>query len=144
MIKIISYFFIVFCIDVNAQTKPLKIKVKKETYNKNMKQSEMPHIVTLCDKYTGDVTKSDIIKNPVLKISNNIYELQILSFELIYKKKGKLCLYSGIFKDTIPNYVIKEILEIDKQSKFFISTIKATTKQNDTLLLNAIELRVVD
>ncbi len=144
MHNIVFYIFLIVGLNVFSQTKPQVIKVKKDVVIKKLKQSEMPHFVTISDLYNGTISKTDLLMDPVLKISNNKFGLKIIDFEMTYKKRGKLCNYSGLKNDTIPASMKKEILDIDNRSLLFIHSIRAASAKNDTLLLNTIELRIID
>ena len=144
MRNFVFYIFLVVELNAFAQTKPQVIKVKKDIVIKKLKQSEMPHFVTISNLYNGTISKTDLLMDPVLKISNNKFGLKIIDFEMTYKKRGKLCSYSGLKNDTIPASMKKEIFDIDNRSLLFIHTIRAVSSNNDTLLLNSIELRIID
>ena len=144
MRNFVFYIFLVVWLNAFAQTKPQVIKVKKDIVIKKLKQSEMPHFVTISNLYNGTISKTDLLMDLVLKISNNKFGLKIIDFEMTYKKRGKLCNYSGLKNDTIPAKMKNEIFDIDNRSLLFIHRIRAVSENNDTLLLNSIELRIID
>lgn len=136
---------IFFSLSLNGFSQTQIIKVKKETKKPSLVQSEAPWHATFCNYYNGTIKLVDLYnpKNKIV-INHDSIELAIISYELVYKSHGKLCMVALRSADSIPLEWRNRLLEVDKRSKLFISDIKAVSKYKDTVLLNTIELRVVD
>lgn len=139
MRNFVFYISLVVGLNAFAQTKPQVIKIKK-----GLKQSETNAVVTLCDKYYGDIKADDIYKNNQLKISNNLLGLKIISFNISFKRgPGAYSEYTTA-NDTLSLEIRKDLLTADINGRVFIVGIKAVSKNNDTLYLNPIILRIVN
>lgn len=123
-----------------AQTQ--KIKIKKEL--RETKQSERFFFVTICDKYSGAISKKEIYSNNQLLITNNSEGLKIISYELVYRSRGKICSNSNMSNDSINESLKRSILMCDKNTHVVFQDIKAVSKNNDTIFLNPISLKLID
>lgn len=140
--KLFVVIFSLFSLGLFSQSP--KIKIQKEKQKPSLIQSESPWHVTFCNYYNGSIKLTDLYNSKnKLKVSNNIVDLKIISFELIYKSKGKL-FSSSTAGDSIPQDIRNGLLLIDKQTKLFICDIKAVSTYRDTVLLNSIELKITD
>lgn len=136
---------LLFLLSLNSFSQTQKITVKKEIKKPSLIQSEAPWHVTFCNYYNGTIKLADLYnpKNKIV-INHNSIELAIISYELVYKSHGKLCMVALSSADSIPLEWRNKVLQVDRKSKMFISDIKAVSKYQDTILLNSIELRVID
>lgn len=141
--KFLAAIFILFSLTTFSQTQT--IKIKKEAQKPSLVQSKSPWLVTFCNYYYGTIKLVDLFNpNNKLVISNNTIDLKIIRFDLTWRTSlGKLYNYTTT-GDSITIDIRKQLLQIDKRSKLFISDIKAVSKYQDTIFLNPIELRVVD
>lgn len=141
--KILVVLFFLLSLSTFSQIQ--KITVKKETKKPSLIQSKAPWHVTFCDYYNGAIKRVDLYnpKNKIVINHNNI-ELAIISYELTYISRGKLCIEALRSADSIPLETRNKLLQVDKNRKIFISNIKAVSKYQDTVLLNTIELRIID
>lgn len=114
------------------------IKVKKE-----LTQADAPWNVTLCGMYRGNVKVEDICKNNQLKIAYNTIGLRIIRFDITFKSNDKIYNWSTT-GDTISAEIRSRLMLVDKKAKVFIDDIKAVSKNNDTIYLNPITLRVIE
>ncbi len=135
---------LLFLLSLNAFSQTQKITVKKETQKPSLIQSEAPWHVTFCNYYNGTIKLVDLYnpKNKLI-ISNNTIDLKIFRFDLTWKANRKLINWTTT-GDSINHEIREQLLRIDKNTKLYISDIKAVSKYQDTILLNSIELRVVD
>ena len=115
------------------------IKVKKPT-----KQSEMTSVVTWCGLYYGKVTVANMLADNKLKISNNKENIRIISSDITFFIKGVGTHNISQPGDSLSKLAIDEILKLDaeKNTLIFISSIKAVTKNQDTIYLNPIDLKL--
>lgn len=140
--KTVALIFLLFSSSfLFSQTQ--KVKVKKEDVNEK-KQSELPFITTICDKYSGNISRKDLFSNNEIKISNNNIDLAVINFEVEFRSRGKLCSY-WISKTDTSSLLLQQILmRCDTKSHIIFHDIKAVSKKNDTILLNPISLKIID
>lgn len=108
-----------------------------------MTQADAPWNVTLCGMYRGNVKVEDVCINNRLKINYNTIGLRIIRFDITFKSNGKIYNWSTT-GDTISLEIKNRLMQADKKAKIFIDDIKAVSKNNDTIYLNPITLRVID
>jgi hypothetical protein len=136
-LRIIAVICLLIAFRSFSQTSTIKVR-------KPLSQAEAPWNVTLCGKYSGSITKAEILADPKLKISFNTIGLRIISYEIVHKKQGKVSMHLGSKTDTLYAEVIKEISLTDENTNLWVQDIKAVSKNNDTIYLNPIILKVLD
>src|SRR5579872_6979876 len=87
------------------------------------KQSEITTTVTVCDKFYGDLHKSELISKPYLSLNNNTPKWRIISYEFSFiTKPGYLQCYT-LRKDTFSKELIFYLDSMHVGSKLFIDNI---------------------
>ncbi len=140
MMKALVILFFLLSLTTLSQTK--KIKVKKDL--SQIKQSELPFLVTICDKYAGSISRKEILTNNKLAITNNTEGLKVISYDMVFKARGKLCIHANMQNDSINLIMQKNILLCDNRTHVLLQDIKAVSKNNDTIFLNPISLKIED
>ncbi len=141
--RLLHVFFVFITLHGFSQVQ--KVVIRKEKTKPSLVQSEAPWSATFCHLYNGTIKLSDLYnKKNKIEINHNTIGLKIYTYEIIYRSRGKIISETYAQGDSISYATRQRLLLIDKNSKLFISSIKAISKYQDTLLLNSIELKVVD
>ena len=106
------------------------------------KQSQVTSVATVLDCYDCTVNKQELLAKPYVTISNNNFRWKIIRYDLTFAIKGYLCYY-GVEQDTFPKEAVEKIDSLGSFiNKIFIDHIKAVNKNNDTIFLNPIALKI--
>lgn len=118
-----------------GQTNQIKVK-------KPLTQDKMTTVVTLTGLYYGKSSVNKILSDKKLKLSSTADKIKIVDFDIdVFSKESGIQLYH-CKSDTLSEEVIMEInsLKESNRIRLYLSPIRATTADQDTVFLNPIEL----
>ena len=113
----------------------------KTAQSNDIKQTQITSVVTICDQFSGKLSKADILAKPYLTIQNNTLKWQISSFIWQFMVNAKTCIYH-INGDKLTTEAISRFNDVGSGGYIFIYGIQAVNKYGATGYLPSIAIQI--